>query len=475
MEKNQVPDELNVLVIDHSYLNQVSWAQHFAETTTGFNVILVTDKLPTGHDGKLEIVNVNDRRSSHSIEEIQQRVGFSLYKALVPERAYFDYTSLTRSACYSRLSFCEIGERVSAYIYTLDELIRERAGVVLGHLADNGIASVAALLAKNYDKPYMASFPNYWWADGFIVYDQPDQTSTQVDLLYQQFYSGKMSIDRPEIDRIYSVKRANLRYGDNETYRFSDRIRKISRSRNWHEPFSFLNWVLRRGSFLISELKVMLFTSTKKTAISERPYVLFPLHVAPEAALLGASPELADQLSLIKNISINLPWGVDLYVKKHPGQKGWNGPNFDFFNKLAALPNVQVIDAKVSALSILDDQRCVAVATINSTVGLEAAIKHKPVFVFGRAIYGVADCFLKPENFTEFEKQILSIIQGHYSFDELALYSILAAMDKSVWHGEENFLIKKTVLEYALSCGIVYEKYIKARPWTNGFQPQVND
>ena len=466
---------LNVVVIDHSYLNQIGWAQHFAETTKGFSVILVTDKLPTGRDGKLEIVNVNERQAARSLEKIQQDVKFSLYKALVPERAYFDYTSLTRSGCYSRLAFSQIGERVNAYIDTLDEVIRERAGIVLGHLADNGIASVAALLAKNYEKPYMASLPYYWWADGFIVYDQPDQTSTQVDLLYKKFYSGQLSINSLEIDRIYSMKRATLQYQDNQAYRLSDRFRKIIRSRNWHEPFSFLNWVLRRGNFLISELNIKLFTYTRKTAYADRPYVLFPLHVVPEASLLGASPELADQLSLIKNISINLPWGVDLFVKKHPGQKNWHGPNFDFFKKLAALPNVQVIAAEVSALSMLDDRHCLAVATINSTIGLEAAIKRKPVFVFGRAIYGVADCFFKPKNFTQFENQMLNIIQGTYSFDELALYSLLAALDKSVWRGEENFLTKKTANEFAFSCGSVYEKYINARPWANGFQPQVND
>lgn len=462
---NDTDELLNVVVIDHSFLHQIGWARHFANTTSGFNVILATDKRPSGRDGKLEIINVNDSPLVTSLEDIQQRLGFSIYKALVPERAYFDYTSLDKRQCYSRLTLEEVGRRVNSYIDTLDRLIRDRAGVVLGHLADNGIASVAALLAENYGKPYMAALPYYWWADRFIVCDRPDQTSSQVDYLYGLYYRQELPIDRKEIDSIFSSKRTGLSYSDNQVYRLRDRLRKISNSKSWHEPFSLRNWLARRSHYLLSAVSIRLFAKLRKKHSSERPFLLFPLHVVPEASLLGASPELADQLSIIKNISINLPWGVDLYVKRHPGQKNWFGPDFNFFKRLQALPNVQIIDTTVPVEEMLDDPNCLAVATINGTVGLEAAIKRIPVFVFGRAIYGVADCFLNPQSFSDFEKKVLEIFQGRYQFNEKALYAILAALNASGWTGRGDFLASKTAREFALGCGVVYEKYINARPW----------
>jgi hypothetical protein len=456
---------IQVVVIDHSYRHLIGWAQKFANSISGFQVILLTDKSPSMVDGALEIINVRDVAQKLELDELQHKLTFSLYRALIVERAYFDYTNFTECECYSRVNLDEVGELVRCHVNALDEVIRTRADLVLGHFADNAVASLATHIAEHYGVPYAAEYRTYWWPDGYIFLDRPDQTSSQVDDLYRRYYADQSSIDRDAMEKVYGAKRITFQYPDNIVYPLRTRLRKIIGSRHWHDPFSPVNWLIRRLIYPFSQLMTALFTRSLPGAPQGKRYVLFPMHVAPEANLLGSMPELADQFSLIKNISMNLPWGVRLCVKKHPGQRKWTGPRFDFFHKLTALKNVDVIDAGASAERLLRDDNCIAVAVINGTLGLEAALKRKPVFVFGKAVYGVADCFLKPASFVEFRRHIIAISQGRFHFDERAMWSILAALDGAVWHGDREFASAKTMEEATLRSFSAIERYIRSEIW----------
>src|SRR5262249_3094955 len=155
--------------------------------------------------------------------------------------------------------------------------------------------------------------------------------------------------------------------------------------------------------------------------------------ILPEATLLGSAPEIADQFGLIKNISMSLPFGVRLYVKEHPAQQLGTGLDYGFYRRLMSLPNVRYVPASADVRNILRHRGCLAVAVINGPVGLEGAMNfRKPVFVFAPALYGAADCFLKPKNFGEFFTQVEGIRNGEFTFDEDALYAMLQAIDDSV-------------------------------------------
>ena len=466
---------VQVVLIDHSYLHLINWAEQFAKSVAGIKVILVTDKSPSRIDGDLEVINVRDVAQKLSLDELQQRLNFSLYRALITERAYFDYTHFTQRECYSRLSLDEIEKRIRPHINALDVVIRTRADLVIGHMADNAIASLAAHIANQYGKPYVASTASYWSTDGLFIRDRIDQTSSRVDELYRRYYANQSSIDRSAIQTARAARRFSHMYSDITVYGLRDRIKKIIGSRQWHDPFSPINWLTRRFCRLGSQFMIAFFGRVLSDVPADKRYLLYPMHVAPEAALLGATPELADQFSLVKNISINLPWGVRLCVKEHPAQHRWSGPTFDFYQKLAALKNVDVISGKAPTERILRDPNCIAVAVINGTIGLEAAANHKPVFVFGRAIFGVADCFLKPKDFDEFRSQIMSIARGQFQFNEGAMWSILAALDAAVWHGDKEFALAKTGKEAALQTFSVFERYIRSGEWHNAERKMQSD
>jgi hypothetical protein len=470
---------VEVVVIDHSYHHLINWAEQFAKSVTGIKVVLVTDKSPSRIDGDFEVINVRDVTQNLSLDELQLRLNFSLYRALITERAYFDYTHFTKRECYSRLTLDEIGKRIRPHINALDVVIRTRADLVIGHMADNAVASLAAHIANQYGKPYVASTASYWSTDGLFIRDRIDQTSSQVDELYRRYYANQSSIDRSAIQTVRAARRFSHMYSDITVYSLRDRIKKIIGSRQWHDPFSPINWLIRRVCRLCSQFMIAVFGRVLPDAPADKRYVLYPMHVAPEAALLGATPELADQFSLIKNISINLPWGVRLCVKGHPAQHKWSGPNFDFYRKLAALKNVDVISAKAPTDRILRDPNCIAVAIINGTVGLEAAANRKPVFVFGRAMFGVADCFLKPKDFDEFRDQIMGIAKGQFQFNEGAMWAILAALDAAVWHGDKEFALAKSGKEATLQTFSAFERYIRSGVWqrrqANHFRPDRDD
>src|SRR3982074_3611349 len=86
-----------------------------------------------------------------------------------------------------------------------------------------------------------------------------------------------------------------------------------------------------------------------ETDVLQEKFVLFPLHVTPEATLLGSVPELADQFALIKNLSMNLPVGTLLYVKERPHQQVGLGLDYGFYRRVLSLPNVKLYGPGVSA------------------------------------------------------------------------------------------------------------------------------
>ena len=428
----------NVLLIDRSNPAIYELAIHLAEQIQhdGITILFLSDKEKSGKHGNLEVVNISDIPQSKNLIELQAQYDFSLHKTLVAERAFFDYSSFRKSQCYSNLSLAEVYGKIAPYVNGLDYLVRERADLVFEGLQDNFLTSVAGRIAKHYGKKFCMVFMYYWFGNGFLLADRLDQTSSVVDDKYRGYRQGGGKLDRAALDDFYSRRAIQPSFQTNYTVRA--RVAQCLNRMNSYEPLSAKNWVLRRMAREISKLQIRWLVSFESRA-KEEPFVLFPLHVTPEAALLGSAPELADQFSLIKNLSMNLPAGVFLYVKQHPFQPVGLGLDYTFYKRLKSLPNVRLYGTAVTAESLYSRPNCLAVAVIAGTVGLEAALKRKPVFVFGRPIYYQADCFIKPQSFDGFFLTLKQIMRGDYHFDEEALYAILQALKDSVVMADVDF------------------------------------
>ncbi len=455
-----------VLFIDRAWPMIGQTVRHFAESVQGtdIQVLFLTDAERSSTSGNLQTISIFDVSQRLSLEELQAKYSFSLHKTLVPERAFYDYTSFRVSQCYSRLTEEQIAERVAWYANAFDYVIREMTDLVIEWFPDCFIPALAGNIARHYRKPFKMFWPYYWWNNGALFIDRMDLTSTEVDSRYRHYYDNPELCDRDRLDNIFRAKKTLFGFSSSEYYTFSMRVRQMLNRRKSYNPLSIRNWIVRRSAQCWSAVRIRALV-TREVTPKDEAFLLFPLQVSPEASLLGTFPELADQFGLIKNISMNLPYGVKLYVKEHPYAELGLGLDYDFYRRLSNLPNVRIVLGTARLDQFIEHPGCLGVALVNGTLGLEAALKRKPVFVFGRTVYAIADCFLKPSNFEEFYAQLMSIRRGEYRFDERALYAILNALDASVVRADVDFLACPNSPALIMTFPAIWYRYVESRAW----------
>lgn len=119
---------------------------------------------------------------------------------------------------------------------------------------------------------------------------------------------------------------------------------------------------------------------TRLSDLKGQRFVYYPLHIEPETALQGISPEYFYQLSLIAAVSRDLPAGVLLAVKEFYSATG-RRPS-DFYGQICEFKNVVMLDTFEVGLECA--QAADVVVTICGTAGIEATMAGKPVIAFGR-------------------------------------------------------------------------------------------
>lgn len=115
----------------------------------------------------------------------------------------------------------------------------------------------------------------------------------------------------------------------------------------------------------------------------DEPFFLYPIQFHPESTVSVDAAYYNDEYEVIRNTSINMPYGVKLYVKDHFHAAGREP--LSLYERIERLPNVKIIDCRFPSRMLIE--RAKAVVTCTSTVGYEAAILGVPVFLFGNPFY----------------------------------------------------------------------------------------
>jgi hypothetical protein len=150
------------------------------------------------------------------------------------------------------------------------------------------------------------------------------------------------------------------------------------------------------------------------TDLAGKKFVYFPLHVEPETALHGISPEYFYQHALIAAVSRDLPAGVYLAVKEAYGAIGRRPDTF--YRQLADLKNVVLLD--VWEVGFDAAQTADAVVTICGTAAIEATAAGKPVIAFGRRnIYNFLPSVTVVEDETELPGMLAKALDGTHDRD----------------------------------------------------------
>ena len=124
-----------------------------------------------------------------------------------------------------------------------------------------------------------------------------------------------------------------------------------------------------------------------------RPFVFVPLHYQPEVSTSPLGGKFHDQLLMLQMLARHLPSGWSIYVKEHKSifdqfTRGHFCRSTDYYERIAALPNVHLAPMGISSFDYIDRSR--AVATVTGTAGCEGLLRGKPTIVFGNAWY--RDC-----------------------------------------------------------------------------------
>lgn len=112
-------------------------------------------------------------------------------------------------------------------------------------------------------------------------------------------------------------------------------------------------------------------------------YVLVPLHYQPEASTCVYARKYENQLFFIEQLSKSIPAGLMIYVKEHIVRLGHRP--LSFYKELEKYPNIKLITPYENIHKLILNSNYLVVLT--STVGYEALMYGKPVFICGEVFY----------------------------------------------------------------------------------------
>lgn len=160
--------------------------------------------------------------------------------------------------------------------------------------------------------------------------------------------------------------------------------------------------IVNSGQFLryVNKKLNLLLIPFQKVKIKKNkdPYFLFPMHLPYDSQISFRAKQYFDQVSLIRLIADNLPYGTKLYIKEHPIIPGMI-PFLDLYLMLKKYKNIHFLGHKENFRSYLE--KSIGVITINSTAGLESVINNKPSLVLGDSFYSHTKPFYQTFNLKE--------------------------------------------------------------------------
>lgn len=161
------------------------------------------------------------------------------------------------------------------------------------------------------------------------------------------------------------------------------RIRRFFSQKNIQEdmPSVVHNRYKRAVLAINEETNKLSYNLVKRASIvdlTDKKFVLYTLHMQPEASVDVVGAYYDDQLQNIKNIWRILPSDYFIAVKEHTNAIG--NRSYTFFQKVKELRNAIIVDENIDSHQLID--RSQAIFTVSGTIAYEAALKNKPAFTF---------------------------------------------------------------------------------------------
>jgi hypothetical protein len=201
----------------------------------------------------------------------------------------------------------------------------------------------------------------------------------------------------------------------------------------------------------------------------DEDYAYLALHMEPESIFPYTAPFYTNQLWITGQLSRSLPLHYKLYIKDHPQMFGLRPRAY--YKELKKIPNVKIIDPKISSLDLVG--KCKLVSTITGTSGWEGILLKKPAIIFGESLYSSLSGTEVCKDITKLPYLVKDMLENYkYNHEELyyfiaGLFLESAPLDLvQLWDEEGAGMIekKKKALEpfvdlIAIKLGLVNSKY----------------
>lgn len=186
-------------------------------------------------------------------------------------------------------------------------------------------------------------------------------------------------------------------------------------------------------------------------------FVFFPLHQPNDSNITVCNPMFFRQEWIVEYIARCLPPDVSLVVKPHPGVPL---PELPRLRQITGTDNVHFVRPEIKAAELIE--RSAAVVVVNSSVGLEAFARGKPVLVLGDfPLKGLRGVHVAPDlrELRTVLQQTIDQVEIPERFVLEGLYTIWANMsDGYLWDDAPNYdQLVDSALKAAALAGAVPE------------------
>lgn len=293
----------------------------------------------------------------------------------------------------------------SALLSFFEDIVsKHKVSVVLYENVSNTFAYFALFVCKEHDI-YYCGVGGSRLPGRFSINSDPLNDHVQIEKLTNKIQIGDIVVDTavkkwcenyldnidnitPDYMKFNGVDNINMftKYLKLEKLQKVGRAIKHAKDDHYHSfqignPVN-MSWQMFKRAFN-RNLKTILLSSKYENAKPGEKFLLYPLHFHPEASTSILSGSYLNEYEVIKNIAFNLPEGLMLYVKDHVS--AWGYPSLEFYKKILALPNVRLLPPTAPTKQLIKNSA--AIVTLTSTVGYEALLLNKRVFLFGNVFY----------------------------------------------------------------------------------------
>lgn len=305
------------------------------------------------------------------------------------------------------------------YQFFEDILKKERPDVVINEAPANVFTEIAYHFCKKYNIVYLGFIGSKFERRADIYWENFKELNNNISEQEREFAKEFLEkfVSHQQLPSYMNYQQQNFRLSKiNRLKRFIKRRKQIFLpqfkyflNRKYYKPYDYESETMLKYNSLWHfwdglkwRTRAFLQKNIYDSWNNNEIFFFFPLHLQPEASTSVFATYFCDQLNSIKNIAFTLPFPYKLFVKEHPAALGTRSK--DFYKKLKQIPNVVLISPYESVENLIKKSQ--GVITLTSTIGLEAALTGKPVYVLGDVFYSHHPLCQKVKSFEELKEKI---------------------------------------------------------------------